>query len=58
MISLIPALGYDNKRQFMTTTYDYKWEYLNYNTSYTMLVLTEDMNKGVTFYELEPFTTK
>lgn len=58
MIAFIPALSHDSKRQFMATTYDYKWEYLNYNTSYTMCVLVEDMNKGVTFFELEPFTTK
>ena len=58
MIALIPALSHDSMRQFMATTYDYKWEYLNYNTSYTMCVLVEDMNKGVTFFEVEPFTTK
>ena len=58
MIAFIPALSHDSKRQFMSTTYDYKWEYLNYNTSYTMCVLVEDMNKGVTFFEVEPFTTK
>ena len=58
MIAFIPALSHDSKRQFMATTYDYKWEYLNYNTSYTMCVLVEDMNKGVTFFEVEPFTTK
>ena len=57
MIAFIPALSYDSKRQFMETTYDYKWDYLNYGTSYTMCVLVEDMNKGVTFIELEPFTT-
>ena len=58
MIAFIPALSHDSKRQFMATTYDYTWEYLNYNTSYTMCVLVEDMNKGVTFFEVEPFTTK
>ena len=58
MIAFIPALSHDSKRQFMATTYDYKWEYLNYNTSYTMCVLVEDMNKGVTFFEVKPFTTK
>lgn len=58
MIAFIPALSHDSKRQFMATTYDYKWEYLNYNTSYTMCVLVEDMDKGVTFFEVEPFTTK
>ena len=58
MIAFIPALSHDSKRQFMATTYDYKWEYLNYNTSYTMCVLVEDMNKGVTFFEVEPFSTK
>ena len=58
MIAFIPALSHDSKRQFMATTYDYKWEYLNYNTSYTMCVLVEDMNKGVTLFDVEPFTTK
>ena len=58
MIAFIPALSHNSKHQFMATTYDYKWENLNYNTSYTMCVLVEDMNKGVTFFEVEPFTTK
>jgi hypothetical protein len=57
MISLIPALSPGSKRQFLETTLDYKWDYLNYNTTYTMCVLVEDMNNGVKFFECEPFTT-
>ena len=57
MISLIPALSHDSKRQFLETTLDYKWDCLNYNTTYTMCVLVEDMNKGIKFFECEPFTT-
>lgn len=58
MLSLIPGLSHDFMRQFLETTYDYKWEYLNYNTSYTMCIKVIDMNNGATFIELEPFTTK
>jgi hypothetical protein len=58
MLSLIPGLSHDFKRQFLETTYDYKWDYLNYNTSYTICVKVEDMDGGVSFIELEPFTTK
>ena len=57
MVSLIPALSHDFMRQFLTSQYDYKWDYLNYNTSYTMCIKVEDMNKGVTYIELDPFTT-
>ena len=57
MIALIPALAPDSKRQFLETTYDYQWNYLNYNTSYTICAVVEDMNKGYTFFEFEPFTT-
>ena len=57
MLSLIPALSHDSMRQFLQSQYDYKWDYLNYGTSYTMCIKVEDMNKGVRFIELEPFTT-
>lgn len=57
MLSLIPGLSHDFKRQFLESTYDYKWEYLKYNTSYTICVKVEDMDGGVSFIELEPFTT-
>ena len=57
MISLIPALSHDSKCQFLETTLDYKWDCLNYNTTYTMCVLVEDMIKGIKFFECEPFTT-
>jgi hypothetical protein len=57
MLSLIPGLSHDFMRQFLESQYDYKWDYLNYNTSYTMCIKVEDMNKGVKFIELEPFTT-
>ena len=57
MLSLIPGLSHDSMRQFLQSQYDYKWEYLNYGTSYTMCIKVEDMNKGVRFIELEPFTT-
>ena len=57
MLSLIPSLSHDFMRQFLQSQYDYKWEYLNYGTSYTMCIKVEDMNKGVRFIELEPFTT-
>ena len=58
MVSLIPALSHDSMRQFLTSQYDYKWDYLNYGTSYTMCVKVVDMNNGVTFIECDPFTTK
>ena len=58
MLSLIPGLSHDFMRQFLESQYNYKWEYLNYNTSYTMCIKVIDMNNGATFIELEPFTTK
>lgn len=57
MLSLIPGLSYDTMRQFLTSQYDYKWDYLNYGTSYTMCIKVVDMNNGATFIECEPFTT-
>ena len=57
MLSLIPGLSHDFMRQFLESQYDYKWDYLNYGTSYTMCIKVEDMNKGVRFIELDPFTT-
>ena len=57
MLSLIPGLSHDFMRQFLESQYDYKWDYLYYNTSYTMCIKVEDMNKGVKFIELDPFTT-
>lgn len=58
MLSMIPGLSHDFKRQFLETTYDYKWDNLKYSTSYTICVKVEDMNGGVSFIELEPFTTR
>ena len=58
MLSLIPGLSHDFMRQFLESQYNYKWEYLNYNTSYTMCIKVIDMNNGATFIELEPFTTR
>jgi hypothetical protein len=58
MLSLIPALSHDSMRQFLSTEYDYKWDYLNYRTSYTMCIKVVDMNNGATYIECEPFTTK
>ena len=58
MLSLIPGLSHDFMRQFLESQYNYKWEYLNYNTSYTMCIKVIDMNNGATFFEVEPFTTK
>ena len=57
MLSLIPGLSHDFKRQFLESTYDYKWDSLKYNTSYTICIKVEDMDGGVSFIELEPFTT-
>ena len=57
MLSLIPGLSYDSMRQFLTSQYDYKWDYLNYGTSYTMCIKVVDMNNGATYIECEPFTT-
>jgi hypothetical protein len=58
MLSLIPGLSHDYMRQFLESQYDYKWDYLNYGTSYTMCIKVEDMDGGVSFIELEPFSTK
>lgn len=58
MLSLIPALSHDSMRQFLESQVDYRWEYLKYNTSYTMCVKVVDMDNGANFIELEPFTTK
>ena len=57
MLSLIPGLSHDTMRQFLSTEYDYKWDYLNYGTSYTMCIKVVDMNNGATYIECEPFTT-
>ena len=57
MISLLPDLSYDYKRQIMQTTYDYKWEGVMYGTEYKMYAVVEDMNKGRTFFEVATFTT-
>jgi hypothetical protein len=58
MLSLIPSLSHDNMRQFLEPQYDYKWDYLNYGTSYTMCIKVVDMNNGAKYIELDPFTTK
>lgn len=57
MLSLIPGLSHDFMRQFLTSQVDYRWEYLKYNTSYTICIKVVDMDNGVSFIELEPFTT-
>lgn len=57
MLSLIPGLSHDSMRQFLESQVDYKWDYLKYKTSYTMCIKVVDMNNGVSFIELEPFTT-
>lgn len=57
MLSLIPGLSHDSMRQFLGSQYDYKWDYLNYGTSYTMCIKVVDMNNGATYIECEPFTT-
>lgn len=58
MLSLIPGLSHDYMRQFIEPQVDYRWEHLKYGTSYTMCVKVEDMDKRVSYIELEPFTTK
>lgn len=58
MLSLIPGLSHDSMRQFLESQVGYKWEYLKYGTSYTMCIKVVDMDNGVSFIELEPFTTK
>lgn len=57
MLSLIPALSHDSMRQFLESQVDYRWDYLKYTTSYTMCIKVVDMDNGVSFVELEPFTT-
>ena len=57
MLSLIPGLSHDSMRQFLESQVDYRWDYLNYNTSYTICIKVVDNNNGVNFIELEPFTT-
>jgi hypothetical protein len=58
LISMIPDLSHDSMRQFLEPQESYKWEYLNYSTSYTMCVKVVDMNNGATLVMAEPFTTK
>ena len=58
MLSLIPGLSHDSMRQFLESQVNYKWDYLKYTTSYTMCIKVVDMDNGVSFIELEPFTTK
>ena len=58
MLSLVSGLSYSSMRQFLTTTYDYKFDGLKYGTSYTMCVKTEDMQGRVTYQEYGPFVTK
>ncbi len=58
MLSLISGLSHDSMRQFLESQVGYKWDYLKYNTSYTICIKVVDMDNGVSFIELEPFTTK
>ncbi len=58
MLSLVPDLSPEFKRQFMASQYDYKWESLKYGTSYTMCIKVMDNNGGVTYQEYGPFVTK
>lgn len=58
MLSLIPGLSHDSMRQFLESQVDYKWDYLKYSTSYTMCIKVVDMDNGVSYIELEPFSTK
>ena len=57
MLSLVPDLSPEFKRQFMSSQYDYKWENLKYGTSYTLCIKVLDNNGGATYQEYEPFTT-
>ena len=57
MLSLVPGLSPEFKRQFMSSQYDYKWENLKYDTSYTLCIKVLDNNGGATFQEYGPFTT-
>ena len=58
MMSLIPGLSHDFMRQFLESQYDYEWENIMYDTSYTMCIKVVDMNNGVSYIELDPFVTK
>lgn len=57
MLSLVPDLSPEFKRQFMSSQYDYKWENLKYGTSYTLCIKVLDNNGGATYQEYGPFTT-
>jgi hypothetical protein len=57
LISLIPDLSPEFKRQFLEPQQSYKWEGLKYNTSYTICAKVVDMNNGATLVMTEPFTT-
>lgn len=57
MLSLVPDLSPEFKRQFMASQYDYKWENLKYGTSYTLCIKVLDNNGGATYQEYGPFTT-
>lgn len=57
LISLIPDLSPEFKRQFLEPQQSYKWENLKYNTSYTLCAKVVDMNNGATLIMTEPFTT-
>lgn len=57
MLSLVPDLSPEFKRQFMSSQYDYKWENLKYGTSYTLCIKVMDNNGGATYQEYGPFTT-
>jgi hypothetical protein len=58
MLSLIQGLSHSSMRQFLEPQYDYKWDYLNYDTSYTMCIKVVDQNNAASYVECEPFTTK
>ena len=58
MLSLIQGLAHSSMRQFLEPQYDYKWDYLNYDTSYTMCIKVVDQNNAASYVEYGPFTTK
>lgn len=58
MLSLIQTLAHSSMRQFLEPQYDYKWDYLNYDTSYTMCIKVVDQNNAASYVEYGPFTTK
>jgi hypothetical protein len=58
MLSLVPDLSPEFKRQFMASQYDYKWESLKYGKSYTLCIKVIDNNGGATYQEFGPFVTK